>query len=187
MPYTAVDRQLVQRCLAQEPGAWREFVDRFAPLFYHVIQHTAHTRSVSLQSADGEDLCSEIFLRITEQDFAILRRFRGRASLSAYLTVIARRIVVRSLLQRRQAEALGHVPAHHENLNRTQSELQRIENQELVQQMLVGLTAREAEIVRLYHLEGKSYAEISQLTGVPENSIGPTLSRAREKLRLAHT
>jgi RNA polymerase sigma-70 factor (ECF subfamily) len=35
----------------------------------------------------------------------------------------------------------------------------------------------------MYHLEGKSYREISQALGLPENSIGPTLHRAREKLR----
>ena len=40
-------------------------------------------------------------------------------------------------------------------------------------------------MVRLYHLEGKSYREISSQVGMPENSIGPTLSRAREKMRRA--
>ena len=33
--------------------------------------------------------------------------------------------------------------------------------------------------------EGKSYREISQETGVPENTIGPLLSRARSKMRQA--
>jgi RNA polymerase sigma-70 factor (ECF subfamily) len=37
----------------------------------------------------------------------------------------------------------------------------------------------------MYHLEGKSYQEISRLVGIPENSVGPTLSRAREKMRRA--
>ena len=41
----------------------------------------------------------------------------------------------------------------------------------------------EADIVRLYHLEGKTYHEISRETGVPVNSIGPALSRARAKMR----
>ena len=35
----------------------------------------------------------------------------------------------------------------------------------------------------MYHLEGKSYAEISQAVGMTENSIGPVLSRARAKMR----
>jgi len=39
--------------------------------------------------------------------------------------------------------------------------------------------------VRLYHLEGKSYREISSEVGIAENSVGPTLFRAREKMRRA--
>jgi len=35
----------------------------------------------------------------------------------------------------------------------------------------------------MYHLDGKSYQEISAAIGMPENSVGPTLSRARLKLR----
>jgi RNA polymerase sigma-70 factor (ECF subfamily) len=38
-------------------------------------------------------------------------------------------------------------------------------------------------VVRLYYLEGRSYEEISTELNVPVNSIGPILSRAREKLR----
>ena len=51
--------------------------------------------------------------------------------------------------------------------------------------MLRTLHGPEADVVRMYHLEGKSYREISSSVGMPENSIGPTLSRARAKLRQA--
>ena len=51
--------------------------------------------------------------------------------------------------------------------------------------MLGGLQDTEAQVVRLFHLEGKSYQEISSAIGMPENSIGPILSRARNKLRRA--
>ena len=51
--------------------------------------------------------------------------------------------------------------------------------------MLGGLQGTEALVVRMFHLEGKSYQEISTLVGMPENSIGPILSRARDKLRRA--
>jgi RNA polymerase sigma-70 factor (ECF subfamily) len=35
----------------------------------------------------------------------------------------------------------------------------------------------------MYHLEGKSYEEIGQIVGMSANSIGPVLSRARDKMR----
>ena len=62
---------------------------------------------------------------------------------------------------------------------------QRISDRDEVAQLLSGLDAWEAEVVKMYHLEGRSYQEISSHIGMPENSIGPTLSRARAKLRRA--
>ena len=50
--------------------------------------------------------------------------------------------------------------------------------------MLGGLGAPEAKAVRMFHLEGKNYQEISTVVGLPVNSIGPLLSRARSRLRL---
>jgi RNA polymerase sigma-70 factor (ECF subfamily) len=181
-----VDRNLLNRCLGQEPGAWKDFVDRYLGLFIHVLQHTAHARSVALSADDVDDLCAEMFLAIVANNFAVLRRFRGQSSLATYLTVVARRLAVKEISQRRHAEALGHVRAQVpvDRLPAATPEPQtRLENTDLVQRMMIGLSAAEAEIVRQYHLDGKSYREISEALDVPENTIGPTLSRAREKLR----
>jgi len=45
------------------------------------------------------------------------------------------------------------------------------------------LDPQEARVVRMYHLEGMSYEQISHEVGLSENSIGPVLSRARGKMR----
>ena len=60
MALTAVDRDLVQRCLKNEPGAWEDFVDRFLGLIYHVVHHTAYLRSSPLRPEDTEDVAAEI-------------------------------------------------------------------------------------------------------------------------------
>src|SRR6185295_15704777 len=93
-----IDRQLLQRCLARHPRAWEDFVDRFLGLVVHVVTHTAHARSIQVSPHDLEDLASEVFVAILADDFAVLRRFRGQSSLATYLTVIARRVVVKELL-----------------------------------------------------------------------------------------
>jgi len=49
--------------------------------------------------------------------------------------------------------------------------------------MLNDLPPKDADVVRAYHLEGRSYREISTKLGIPENSIGPTLTRARDRLK----
>lgn len=186
MALTEIDRNLIKRCLVREPGAWRDFVDRFMGLFIHVIHHTLHAHSVRGKQDDIDDFCSEIFLEILADDLAVLRRFRGKSSLATYLTVIARRVIIRQLTRRRHSEALGHVEAHQEALSRAQvssSHIQRIDDREEIESLMRTLSERDAAVIRQYHLEGKTYREIHDETGLSENSIGSILSRARDSLR----
>jgi len=177
------DRQLLQRCLSRQPRAWEDFVDRFLGLVIHVVRHTAQVRSIAIVPQDLEDLTSDVFVGILADDYAVLRRFRGQSSLATYLTVIARRVVVRELLKRRIVPNLSETPDIDDVADDSSSVEERFSNREEVARLLDELHGEEADIVRLFHLEGKSYHEISSETGVPENTIGPTLSRARARLR----
>lgn len=184
MPLVETDRQILDRCLQREPGAWEDFVDRFLGVFVHVISNTAYARSVKISQADIEDLCSEIFVTLLKNEFAVLRHFKGQSSLASYLVVVARRIVVKSLVKRKQMEAIGHVDARNSALAATAGDaVQQIVDSDEVRRLLSHLPASEANIVRLYHLENKSYREISNILGIPENSIGPTLHRAKAKMK----
>jgi RNA polymerase sigma-70 factor, ECF subfamily len=181
-----IDRKLLERCLDRQPGAWEDFVDRFLGLVVHVIHHTAQSRSVVPTPADVDELAGEVFLTIVQDDFATLRHFRGESSLATYLTVVARRVVVRELLKRRSLTSLESVGQRDEPADQYHPSVEeRISNRDEIERLLEELDSAEAEVVRLYHLEGKSYREISSQVGIPENSIGPTLSRAREKMRRA--
>jgi RNA polymerase sigma-70 factor (ECF subfamily) len=176
-----IDRSLLDRCLNRKARAWEDFVDRFMGLVVHVINHTAQCRSINLSSADREDLAAEVFLAIIDNDMAVLRHFRAKSSLATYLTVVARRVVVRKLVEGRSAMPLGDMVAQAET-DEMEPE-QRIGDREEVGRLLGQLQGSEAAVVRMYHLEGKSYQEISRSVGMPENSVGPMLSRARAKLR----
>jgi RNA polymerase sigma-70 factor (ECF subfamily) len=182
------DRNLLDRCLARKPRAWEDFVDRFKGLVVYTVNHSAEARAIRLSAADREDLCAEVFLAIIKDDFAVLRRFRAQSSLATYLTVIARRVVVKALLERNAVAArlAGNGVDHAAAGGGPHIEVeQRIADRDEVERLLAELADGEAEIVRMYHLEGKSYQEIGTALGMSENSIGPALSRAREKMRRA--
>jgi RNA polymerase sigma-70 factor (ECF subfamily) len=187
-----IDRNLLTRCLARQSRAWEDFVDRFMGLVLHVIDHSVASRSLRLAAHDREDLVGEVFLAFVKGDFAVLRRFRGEASLATYLTVITRRVVVHRLVHGRRTpfqansshDGLGHHDMDAQLVN-TPNSMQPLSDREEVARLLDELEGMEAQVVRMYHLEGKSYREISSAVGMPENSIGPTLSRAREKMRRA--
>jgi RNA polymerase sigma-70 factor (ECF subfamily) len=177
-----IDRELLKRCLERQPRAWEDFVDRFLGLVIHVVNHSADSRSIRLNPDEVEDLAAEVFLAIVSNDFAVLRRFRGESSLATYLTVVARRVVVRELLKSKVL-ATNLSEAHTADAGSGSEE--RADTRDEIEQLLGLLEGDEARVVRMYHLEGKSYQEISRATGMPENSVGPILSRARSKMRRA--
>ncbi|MEM6365440.1 MAG: sigma-70 family RNA polymerase sigma factor [Planctomycetota bacterium] len=220
MSLSDVDRILLQRCLDRDPRAWRDFVDRFIGLVVHVVNNSATGRGLSLDDATRDDLVSEVFLVLLRHDLAVLRRFQRQSSLATYLTVIARRVVIRKLTQWKRQSGQpkgGHSgrsdqaaskpvkessPAQTAATNGVSTNghatavdpqtvadetaggaIERMENADQIERLMMRLDAREASVVRMYHLEGKTYQQISRVIGLAENSIGPMLHRARAKMR----
>lgn len=185
MPLSDLDRGLVERCLGKEPGAWNDFVDRYVGLIYHVIHHVAHSRSRLLSEADTEDIAAEVLLAVVDDDYDVLRRFKGVSSLPTYLTVITRRICVREIIRRQREAELGHANAHREIVGDLSGEAEAIATAEEVERILDELPEKEAEVVRLYHLKYMNYRQIGKQLGISENSVGPILAKARKRMRRA--
>ncbi len=158
-------------------------------LVIHVINHSAQSRSIRLNAEDREDLAADVFLTVVKDDFAVLRHFRGESSLATYLTVVTRRVVVQQLLKHKSAARLTNPadeagPVDVASIGTSNGDaVERVQSRDEIERLLEELEGSEADVVRMYHLEGKSYAEIGAITGMPENSIGPLLSRARQKMR----
>lgn len=174
---SVADKRIVAACLAAEPGAWDAFVFQFGGLFGYVVERTATQRGTRLSAADRDDLVADVLVECLRNDAAVLRGFAGRSSLATYLTVIARRVAVRGMLRLLEAGPLPadpQAPPARPGVDREEFE-----------SLLGVLDDTEARLVRLHHLEARSYGEISRLTGLPLGSIGPTLSRARQKMRSA--
>jgi len=176
----ADDAALVRSCLAGEPGAWDRFLTRFGGLFAYVVRRLAEQRQVPWAAADRDDAVAEILLECLRNDAAVLRAFAGRSSLSTYLTVVARRVAVRGLLRTVPVLRLDGQPRQPAAPD---GHLAGAEHRAEIETLLGRLAPDEARLVRLHHLEARSYDEISRLTGMPLNSIGPALSRARQKMR----
>src|SRR5207253_11118114 len=73
------ERELVDRCRREEPGAFEELVDHFKNLVFALIARTIPDRS------RAEDLAQDVFLRIHRG----LPYFRGEARLSTWIYRIA--------------------------------------------------------------------------------------------------
>jgi RNA polymerase sigma-70 factor, ECF subfamily len=174
-----IDRRLLARCTEGAPGAWEDFVDRFIPLIVHVVNATAQNRFGEIESQTRDDVVSEVFLKLIDKDFAILRKFRGQSSLGTYLVVVSRRIAGRRLAK---LSRVAGIPLDIDVTDK-RSDSAILENNEEVESLLNQMPTEEATAIRMYHLEEKSYRDIGSHIGIPENSVGPLLSKARSRLK----
>jgi RNA polymerase sigma-70 factor, ECF subfamily len=178
-----LDRELLRDCLAKAPDAWENLSDRFLGLVIHIISHTTSAKNIQLTQELRDDLVADVFLAWIEKDFSILRRFRGQSSLATYLAVASRRVVLRRLSQMRlpsshlSTDKLANEPVARNTTSFTREEIEQLNVS------IDKLSQNEAQAVRMFHLEGKSYSEIGSHIGMPANSVGPLLSNARDKIR----
>lgn len=184
MVLSELDRDLLRRCLARTDGAWEAFVDRYLGLLTHVAVSTASLRLASVSDDVRDDMVAEILLALVDDDFAILRRFKGQSSLGTYLVVVARRIAARRALKLSTSPLHSANGAHLPALeSKDASSAEGLMDAEEVKSLISHLDSNEATAIRLYHLEHRSYRDIGERMGIPENSVGPLLSRAREHMR----
>ena len=181
-PGSPEDAALVQDCLRGSPGAWDRFVDRFAGLFHHVVDRTCSQRRLALSAVDRDDVIAEILVEVLKENAAVLRGFAGRSSLATYIAVIARRTAVRMLSQADAHVVRVDLPTAGAAVVDRHADQRRSDREE-IEGLMGCLEPDEARLIRLHHLEARSYGEISRLTGLPLGSIGPALSRARQKMR----
>jgi len=97
-----VDNTLLERCLGRQHRAWEDFVDRFLGLVLHVIDHTASRREIRLPVEERNALCERVFAALAHDQFRLLREYKAQSSLTTYLSVVVRRIVIRSFLNQYQ-------------------------------------------------------------------------------------
>lgn len=177
------DRILLNDCLAGQDGAWGIFVERFLPLIVHVVNQLGRWRLGTTLPADlRDDLVAEVLLAVVDHDFAVLRRFQGQSSLGTYLVVITRRVAAKKLTTMKSATRILRLNSANMPATANGDGLQ-FQNREQVEALLVKLPDREAKVIRMYHLEHRTYRDISHDLGIPEGTIGPLLSQARDRMR----
>jgi len=132
--------------------------------------------------ADAEDMVQEAMLRA----YRFFDRFRG-GDARAWLLQIVRNTCYSWLEKHRPGELMTEFDEDlHQRPGPTPETLatQADERQQLMR-ALESLPPRSREVLVLRELEGCSYKEIAEVTGIPMGTVMSTLSRARERLQRA--
>jgi len=171
--------RLVQASAKGDEAAWNALVRRYAPLVLAVI------RNYQMAAADAQDVSQTVWLRLVEH----LADLRTPEALPGWLVTTTQRECGRH--QRRSQKTLP-VDPHSDGMMKQGTtvdpglDILRAELRQVLRDGLAELSARDQRLLRLRAADPpKSYQEISELTGMPVGSIGPSLRRSLDRLRQA--
>ena len=168
----SAEEDLVRACAEGDPAAWREFVD----LTSAWVKRAAEGALRGVRAADIDDAVAEVYRKLLERNFALLRSFRAPFNLKAWLTVITRRTCLRSL--RRPVDApLGRDVAAPEPAPEPTEETKALER------LLPKLPAEDRLVLDLFFRREASYEQIGALLGISAESVGKRKFRALERLK----
>lgn len=184
-----VDQALVESLLAEEPGSWDLFVERYAGLVASVVRRIFRTRGRGLGQADVDDVTENVFVMLLEQEARLLRRYDPAHKLSAYVAVIARTATHRYLRNQKVKvdlpdEMWGDSIAD-SGQGTASAETAGLEMRNALHETMAELSERDQRVLKLFYFEGKDYQAIAKTLGLSVNSVGAALSRARGKLGTA--
>lgn len=163
---------LPEPLLRGEKAAWDAFVRRYGGLV------VAAVRGVAMAQADIEDLTQEVFVRLCKDDFRLLRSYDPeRASLSTWITIVARS-TARDGLRRRRAEA---VPL--EAVPEAQLAVDPVEPVEKLKLPEALLSPRQREILAMLYDREMDVAEIAQALRIDPQTVRSAHHKAMVKLR----
>jgi RNA polymerase sigma factor (sigma-70 family) len=153
-----------------DPDAWEEFVRRYGGLIVAAVR--------SLALAEVEDLTQDVFVRLCKDDFRLLRSYDpARASISTWLTIVARS-TARDALRRRRAEA---VPI--EDVPEARLAVDPVEPPVRLKLPEALLSPRQREILAMLYDREMDVAEIAQALGIDAQTVRSTHHKAMIKLR----
>jgi len=185
------DEQLVTAHLDGRPGAFQELFDRYRDRLVHFI-----TRKTG-DSDRAQDLVQEAFIRVTRH----LHRFDTSKKFSTWVYTIASNLSKNELRNRSRSPLVlfqkltsnwddDHRPLQFEDLTMQPDDLYRKRFlRRLVEDTVEELPEHHRLVFRLRELEGKSYEEIAEITGVNLGTVKSRLHRARNSFaqRIEHS
>lgn len=172
------EAELIRLCLGGHEGAWEDLIHAYSRLIYSVA------RRYGLNENEAADVFQSVCLAVWEG----LASVRETTKLSSWLITVTARAAWHCIA----ARGRGSVAPLDETMdlpggaaNEPEEEALRREGAESLRQALEFLPERWRRL--MWHLyfdpAAPSYAEVAQILGMPEGSIGPTRARCLKRLQ----
>lgn len=176
-------KKLVQDLQAGEPVAFRKLIEQYQRPIYHLCLRLMGNET------EAEDMAQETFIRASQA----ISSFRGDSSLSTWLFRIATNLCKnrQAYLKRRKQHSHDHLPVLESKAgdiwqnqaqgvvayDQPERSIESKEAQETIVKALNRLPEKQKTALTLRDIQGLSYAEIVEITGV---SLGTVKSRIHQ-------
>ncbi len=180
------DGLLAERTLAGDQDAFAVLVCRYRPWLFSFICHLTHNRT------EAEDIVQQVFLKL----YLALPTFRTDQPLQPWLFRVARNRCFDEV-RRKRSWSFSELEEERGMSEVTELALlldsdplpaeiaEQHEMQSVVQHAISSLPAKFRAIVLLRYAGQRSFAEIAQVLGIPEQTAKTYMHRAKPLLRSA--
>jgi RNA polymerase sigma-70 factor (ECF subfamily) len=176
---------LVRRVQARDEIAFREIVERYQTKVFSIIYGILRNHN------DAEDIAQQVFSKI----YFSIQNFDFRSSLLTWIYKITVNECYDYLRKKRVRKLVYESDFSEEDAQRLQNTEtatdqgpavdKQLAERDLVVKLLAKLSSEDRSLLLLKEVEGHSVEELSQMTGMNENTIKVKLFRARQKLMKA--
>ena len=174
----AEEQELVKGILTHNVASIKSFVQAHQDRVYAQAIRMLGNRE------DAEEASQDTLLKALKQ----MPKFEGRCKLSTWVYRITYTTCLDVLKKRRRAPKEEDIDEQRETSWSTLEEglslLEDKEQKELIDKAIEVLNPEDGLLIELYHMQGQSIAELSEITGLNESAAKVRLFRARKKLAL---
>lgn len=188
MPDQTDDRALIDRCLGGDGVAWEQFLKRYRPLIERSVRFTFFRSIYRIPHADVENVVQELLARLYERGGQRLKSFEGRCTLAVWLKSLAVRYTLNTIRDEKRRGRYGGgetgdlalLPAEDPSPRSAPEDREEIRRLDAV---LDSLGPLQRTALKMFYYDGLSYRQISQTLGIPVQTLGSLITRARTRLR----
>jgi RNA polymerase sigma factor (sigma-70 family) len=169
------DDELIEGCLRNDEGAWRELIVRYRRLIYSI--------PVAYRLPDPDEIFQIVAVKLLEN----LATLKNRASLGAWIATTTRRECISVRKKEQRSVSLDDQPPEElsEEAPDIAQRLLDIECEHMLHVALERLDEICKALLHAFYLEDPtpSYKEVAQRINRPVGSLGPTRGRCLTKLQ----
>ncbi|WP_424961262.1 RNA polymerase sigma factor [Ekhidna sp.] len=165
------EKELVRQVLSGSDSAIRLLIGKYERLVIHMV-----ARVVS-DDMDREELCQDVFVKVIDK----LSTFHFDSKLSTWIATIAYRMAV-NFAKKKKMDQVGLDEVEFK-IGAVSEATEEQDMKRFILKLVDQLPVNYKSVLTLFYLDGFSYPEIVEVTGMPEGTVKNYIHRARQKLK----